>query len=253
LIIGIASILLSIIEVYYLYIISFKLFVNIYKEHNINEDVEFRDDLIYSFYAIMARIALESSEEPIEELKVDLFKKKSKYSYYVIKSLYKLKIILSNAVAKAIMRKILMNTGFRSLADYIAAPITGLWDALIIYFITKKMEYIFVCTKKIDQFFIESNFFEKSYSDKLKEIMLRIIVNAISYDMEYHPNYKHIIKLFKKYNFITVDYNSIEDIYNIELLKKRVMELNSREKEVIYKFYELVVSVSKSGRLDFKL
>jgi hypothetical protein len=80
--------------------------------------------------ASLVRAILEINEPAMECFGLDPYKQKSKH-YWLRLITYKMKVILSNFVAKIIARKLLTRLGLRSYAPLIATIITGWWDAWI--------------------------------------------------------------------------------------------------------------------------
>jgi hypothetical protein len=248
---GVVITVLSVIEIYLLYLIALKLFVQLYKDNGIDKDEFFSDDFTYSFHAIMARVALESSEVPIKELDVELFRDKNKYMHHFKNLVYKLKIVFSNAIAKAFLRKLVVNSGARGLVNYIAAPITGFWDAMILYFVTNRMEFILKSSIKIDKFFANPELQKSIKSKRYQEILIRIVANAVSDEADYHPNYKHILKRLNASKWFDINVKKIENMHSTELLINEINLLDTNEKRDVLKFLDLVLSVSKKGKLSF--
>jgi hypothetical protein len=77
---------------------------------------------------ILARAALEVPDPVIHYLGIDPLKHLSKSRLLLIATLYKLKVILSSLVVKFLLLRIAGKGGSRTAFNWVAIPITGLWD-----------------------------------------------------------------------------------------------------------------------------
>jgi hypothetical protein len=245
LLIGINTITFSSIEIYLLYIITLKLFVNMHKDYSVNNNY-FNKIAEYSFNSIMAKIALEIDEHQIEQLDADIHRYKNRYLKHFESFLYKAKIILTNAIAKILLRKFFVNNSMRYSVNYIAAPVVGIWDAVVMYLVIKKMDFIFKAILKINIFLEEKEEIYKKSSFLFQEILIRIISNAVSSSGEYHPNYKYILnKLFIEKIYFDIDLEKIDKLGCHFELKNKISKLNKDEEKEIYIFINLINKISR--------
>lgn len=251
-VLGISIVLFSIVEIYLLYNVTFRLFIDLYKKYNVTTSVMFDYDISYSFYSVMAKIALETDEEPINMLKADIYRRKNAHIHRATKLMYKAKTVLSNAIAKAILRRIFMKNGIRIGANYISAPITGLWDAVVLYFVAKKMEFILKSTIIIDDYLKEKEKIFNECSDRFYEATVRLISNAVSEQGEYHPNFKYLLsRILNKEKFV-LDFNYLKELGDENYLKESLYKLNKSEKYEALELITLIDKISRKNSINFK-
>lgn len=77
----------------------------------------------------LVRALLELNEPNLQRYGINPYEHKKQYVFQIL--IYKLKVILSNVVAKLIARKLLARLGLRYYAPLIATLITGFWDAWV--------------------------------------------------------------------------------------------------------------------------
>ncbi len=248
---GLVILLFSAIEIYLLYLITFRLFINLYKKYELSNLILFDYSISYSFYSVMAKIALESDEEPLELLKIDL--DKNKHITNLSKLVYKSKIVVSNMVAKAILRKVILNNGLREGINYIAAPITGLWDALVLYFIINKMEFILKSTNTVNHFFIQKKDTLAKMSDDFFELSIRLLAQAIYQTKNYHPNYKYLLVKLKNEDYFTLDLSLLENIKQEDILENKIKNLSHYEKNELLVYIDLLEKISFKNKLNFNV
>lgn len=78
---------------------------------------------------ILARAALEVPDPVIHYLGIDPLKNISKSRLFLVAALYKAKVILSSMVVKLLLLRVAGKGGSRTAFNWVAIPITGLWDA----------------------------------------------------------------------------------------------------------------------------
>lgn len=92
------------------------------------------------FRASLIRTAMELPEKKIVSYNVDPYEYKEK-KILLLTLLYKAKVVLTNVVAKFLLKKLLSRTSLRGFSAFIAAPITGAWDAAIFLQTMRRARY----------------------------------------------------------------------------------------------------------------
>ncbi|MCG6166875.1 hypothetical protein LFX25_03275 [Leptospira sp. FAT2] len=215
---GLALLLGTVLEFYLLYRIGL---VSVYQMTRLaGLDLQEDPDLITGVTNLLSRLALEIPDPDLKLLGIDPYRLTNKQSLFLTTLLYKAKVFLSNLVAKIIIRKILARNSFRVYADFVAAPITALWDAIVLYIILKELRTRLL-TRIISKELVEEILSRK---DKLsKEAMIgcmTAIGNSVVFTQRFHPNLEYIlIKLHKAfqiedYRFRLDEWESFEKILN---------------------------------------
>lgn len=243
--------LFSAIEFYLLYKITFIYFVKMRKLYKIKDD-DFHETLTFSFYEVMAKIALEIEEGRIHELEADIFRNKNKYFKYFQILLYKIKVFLVNTLIKVILKKLFISNGMRLTIDYMSAIVIGLFDIFIMYLVVRRMKYIFSSIAKINDFFKEKKPVYNIPSLLFQEVLLRVISNIISDTGEYHANYKYIFNFLKVNLGFSVDVKKIVNIGSIEELKEKILLLDEKDKQEAYIFIDFVININRKKSKNLK-
>ncbi|MBW0435255.1 hypothetical protein HGB47_16705 [Leptospira yasudae] len=215
---GLALLLGTVLEFYLLYRIGL---ASVYQMTRLaGLDLQEDPDLITGVTNLLSRLALEIPDPDLKLLGIDPYRLTNKQSLFLTTLLYKAKVFLSNLVAKIIIRKILARNSFRVYADFVAAPITALWDAIVLYIILKELRTRLL-TRIISKELVEEILSRK---DKLsKEAMIgcmTAIGNSVVFTQRFHPNLEYIlIKLHKafqieNYHFRLDEWESFEKILN---------------------------------------
>ncbi|TGL73888.1 LBF_2804 family protein [Leptospira yasudae] len=215
---GLALLLGTVLEFYLLYRIGL---ASVYQMTRLaGLDLQEDPDLITGVTNLLSRLALEIPDPDLKLLGIDPYRLTNKQSLFLTTLLYKAKVFLSNLVAKIIIRKILARNSFRVYADFVAAPITAVWDAIVLYIILKELRTRLL-TRIISKELVEEILSRK---DKLsKEAMIgcmTAIGNSVVFTQRFHPNLEYIlIKLHKafqieNYHFRLDEWESFEKILN---------------------------------------
>ena len=139
---------------------------------------------------LLSRAALEIPDPVRHILGIDPMQKVSKKKLLLFGIFYKLKVLLSNVLAKLIMRRVLGKSVFRVSTDFIAVPVTGLWNSLVIFKVTREAilrsfgYYLAIHIARIE--LTEEKIGKLSPLAKL--CCLQAVGNSIVLTQNYHPN-----------------------------------------------------------------
>lgn len=93
-------------------------------------DPVYRNDRVSG---LLARAALEIPDPVMHILGIDPLERVSRQRLWLVGLIYKLKIALSNVVARIVLTRLLGRYVLRVSVAYVAVPITGLWNAWVTY------------------------------------------------------------------------------------------------------------------------
>ncbi|WCL50971.1 LBF_2804 family protein [Leptospira sp. GIMC2001] len=190
---------------------------------------------------ILARMVLEIPDHRLKLLGVDPYKRLNKKGLFFRTILYKSKVFLSNYAAKLIFRKILSRTTLRVYAEYIIAPVTGVWDALITYYILEKMK-IRLFTRNLTELYFE-HFLEtaETMDNEVIDLNIRAIANAVVLDKKFHPNLEYL--LLKMYDRFEDRINKNDPIDDWDNFLIRVDNLSQDKQLKVLKTFNLCLSM----------
>jgi hypothetical protein len=187
------------LEFYLLYHIGFYYLVKIaiYAGFQLDDDPL----LVTKNKNLLARLVLEIPDHRMKLLNIDPFRLANKHGLLFRTIFYKIKVMLSNFIAKLIFRKLLARTSVRMYADFIIAPITGIWDGIVTYLIfneVKKRLLTRILTEELlDSILKKSN----SIPDSWKDMSVRAIANVVVLNHKFHPNLEYLLlKLHNQFN-----------------------------------------------------
>ena len=139
---------------------------------------------------ILARAALEVPDPVIHYLGIDPLKHVPKSKLLFVGLLYKVKVVLSNSLVNFILMGIFGKGSSRLGFAWVAIPITGLWDAFVIYKVTREARLRLFghrlaqhMASEIAQPEIMDNL-----SPKAKEGAIRAVATMTVLSQNYHPN-----------------------------------------------------------------
>lgn len=87
---------------------------------------------------IMVRAAMELPNPPDRDPYVDPFRRASKWRVLLGSLVYKGKILVTNALAKVLVRKILLRGAARAWLEFVAVPVTAAWNAVICFWVLRE-------------------------------------------------------------------------------------------------------------------
>jgi hypothetical protein len=200
------------VEIYLLLLIALKTVYKVAEICNVefSTDEKTQSDFPFSIEKILSRTALELSDPRQQVLGIDAFKRVPSYKLLLIGIVYKMKVILSNVLLRSVLRKMFGRSVLRVSVSYIAVPVTGLWNAVVLYRVSREARlrvFGYVLSNHISKNVLNSEFVEK-LSPGAKVGCIRAIANAIVLTQNYHPNmivlllrFKDLLKIEKPDNF----------------------------------------------------
>lgn len=126
-----AMALATLVEITYLYWLSLRAVREMAKAAGLR--VHTSSELDEAVALSLARAALELPSPPHNLLEVDPHREASRLGLIAASLLYKAKIALTNFVLKALVRSVLGRTVTRAMLEWVALPVTALWNGLVMY------------------------------------------------------------------------------------------------------------------------
>ncbi|TGN18920.1 LBF_2804 family protein [Leptospira idonii] len=182
-------------------------------------DIELEDEpeLITPIPGMLARIALEIPDPELKLYGIDPYRRLNRKALALKSILYKIKVLLSNLIAKVLLKAVIGRSSLRLYIEYVAAPITGFWDAFTTYQILKELR-MRIITRKISEQIIH---LAKQKADTLsvsgKLACLQAVANSIVYTKTFHPNFEYLLlKLVQCFSLETKP-EEIDDFFKFKL------------------------------------
>jgi len=139
---------------------------------------------------ILARAALELPDPIVRYLNIDPLKHVPKSKLLLVGLLYKAKVILSSSLVNFILLSIFGKGSSRLGFAWIAIPITGLWDAYVIYKVAREAR-LRLFGNRLAHFMAEEITkpeMMNNLSETVKEGAIRAIATMMVLSQNYHPN-----------------------------------------------------------------
>ena len=152
---------------------------------------------------ILARAALEVPDPVIHYLGIDPLKHAPRTKLLFISLVYKAKVVLSGLVVKFLLIRVFGKGSSRLGFTWIAIPITGIWDAFVMYKVAKEARLRLFGNRlahHIADSVMQPELINK-LSPKAQEGALRAVATTMVLSQNYHPNMLILmIKLSESFN-----------------------------------------------------
>ncbi|MCX7099575.1 MAG: hypothetical protein NTV43_16910 [Methylococcales bacterium] len=195
---------------------------------------------------LLARAALEVPDPVIHYLGIDPMKHVPKSKLLLVGFLYKAKVLLSSLLVKFVLVRIFGKGGSRLGFAWVAIPITGIWDAVVMYKIAKEARLRLFgnrLARHIAEEVMQPELMGQ-LSDKAKEGALRAVATMMVLSQNHHPNM--LVLLLKLSQTLAIDHECEYD--NWEDFLKLLDEVSPPERYFILDL--LCVSAAFDGHLS---
>ncbi|MDQ7090935.1 MAG: hypothetical protein Q9M50_09855 [Methylococcales bacterium] len=139
---------------------------------------------------ILARAALEVPDPVVHYLGIDPLKHAPRTKLLFISVLYKAKVILSGLVIKFLFIRIFGKGSSRLGFTWIAIPITGIWDAFVMYKVAKEARLRLFGNRLAH--YLADSIMQAELMDRLspkaREGAIRAVATTMVLSQNYHPN-----------------------------------------------------------------
>jgi hypothetical protein len=213
---GLATLVSILIELYLLFVIALK------AVHEVSELINIRglegklESGPFSITNILSRAALELHDPELHILGIDPFKRVSKKNLLLLGLLYKIKITLTNIIAKFLLLHTVGPTVGAGLVaggisiNYIAVPVECFWNGVVILRVIREARLrlfgFALCHEVADQLLEEGALHRLSEEARIG--CLRSIGNAVVLARNYHPNmivlllrFQHLLHMRKEHRY----------------------------------------------------
>jgi hypothetical protein len=195
---------------------------------------------------ILARAALEVPDPVVQYLGIDPLKHVPKSKLICVSLLYKVKVVLSNSLVNFILMGIFGKGSSRLGFAWVAIPITGLWDAFVIYKVTREAR-LRLFGNRLAQYManeIVQPEIMDNLSAKAKEGAIRAVATMTVLSQNYHPNM--LVLLVKMCETFEIENNAQYDNWDDFLTLLQTVT----EKERYFILDMLCVSAAFDGHLS---
>jgi hypothetical protein len=229
------------IEFYLLFVIAIKTVHEVSELINIHaHKKDFLQNGPFNITNILARTALELPDPELRILGIDPFEKVSKKNLLILGLLYKLKIIITNFVAKFLLRKGFGPTIVGISINYIALPVECFWNGVVIKRVVDEARlrlFGFALSNHIADNVLHDHLLNQ-LSPEAKIGCLRAVGNAVVMAQNYHPNM--VVLLLRFQHLLHIDQDNHYDDWNLflETLKK----VNVKERGFLLDLFTIAVA-----------
>jgi hypothetical protein len=188
--IGGVTLVLTAIEFAVLFVVSIHTVFRIARitgHQRLSQATSFQEGIIPN---LLARAALEIPDPVQRILGIDPLAKVSKKKMMAVGLIYKLKVVMSNVLAKLILKRILAKSGVRMLAYWVSVPITGLWNAIVTFRVAREAR-LRLFGNLLAEHIVRHQLTDEqmaALSPAARIGCLRAVGNAVVLTQNYHPN-----------------------------------------------------------------
>ncbi len=198
---------------------------------------------------ILARTALELPDPELLILGIDPFEKVSKRNLLILGLLYKLKITLTNFIAKFVLGTAIGKVIAGISIKYIALPVECFWNGMVIHRVVNEARlrlFGFALSNHIADNVLDDHLLDQ-LSPEAKIGCIRAIGNAVVMAQNYHPNM--IVLLLRFQHLLHVNQDHQYDDWNLflETLKK----VSEKERNFLLDLFTIAAAFDgKISRLE---
>ena|SRR5579871_4712319 len=229
------------IEFYLLFIIALKTVHEVSELINIHSHKkDFLKTGPFNITNILARTALELPDPELHILGIDPFEKVSKKNLLILGLLYKLKIVITNFVAKFLLRAGFGETIAGVSINYIALPVECFWNGVVINRVvdeTRLRLFGFALSNHIADNVLHDHLLEQ-LSPEAKIGCLRAVGNAVVMAQNYHPNM--IVLLLRFQHLLHIEEDNRYDDWN--LFVETVKKVNEKERDFLLNLFTIAIA-----------
>jgi len=162
---------------------------------------------------IMVRAAMELPNPPDRDPYVNPFREASKLKLLVGVLLYKGKVMVTNALAKVLIRKIFIRGAARAWLEFVAVPVTAVWNAVVCFWVLREARVRAIGPSAI----LESlPVLLGDASDALSTSAQRAVGCCVSASRDLHPNHLQMLLWMRQNSGVQVT-EKPEDVTEFKL------------------------------------
>jgi len=230
-----------VLEFYLLFVISIKTVHEVSELINIHaHKKDFLQSGPFNVINILARAALQLPDPEMKILGIDPFEQVSKKNLLILGLLYKVRIFLTNFIAKFLLR-----TGFgKTIAgisiNYVALPVECFWNGMIIYRVVREARlrlFGFALSNYIADHLLQDRSLDQLSPDA-RTGCLRAIGNAVVMARNYHPNMIILLLRFQDLLGVTND----DQYDDWDLFLETLKRVNQRERNFLLDLFTIAIA-----------
>ncbi|MGB1259864.1 MAG: LBF_2804 family protein, partial [Akkermansiaceae bacterium] len=185
---------------------------------------------------IMVRAAMELPNPPDRDPYIDPFRKASKLRILIGVLLYKGKVLVTNALAKVLVRKLLLRGVARAWLEFVAVPVTAAWNALVCFWVLRQVRVRAIGPSSV----LETLPKLLGGADELvAETSQRAVACCVSASRDLHPNHLYMLEWMRENNGFHVSANIDDD----EVFFSCFEALNEESKKVVIEVLAMAVII----------
>lgn len=146
------------------------------------------------FYLSLIRSGLELPNPNTAVMGIDPLRDASRWRLVVSALLYKLKRSVTNLVAKAIARRVVGRSAIRGLADFVAAPVFAIWNAVVFRWALREARLRAMSARYVDRLVARTLPDELILSPEAEGACLSAVAVAAVSAQDLHPNRVHLLR-----------------------------------------------------------
>jgi len=163
----------------------------------------------------------------------------NKRKLFFLGLLYKMKVMLTNAAAKLLVSKVIIRGSVRSWIEFVAVPITALWNAWIGYRVMQEVQLRIVGPKVLLTYIPP---LLKDRSDHFREIACRAVACSVTASLTLHPNLVFLLELCQSSTTFP------DDLDVSEVFIREARSLSSEETKAILQILSIASIVDNRVR-----
>jgi hypothetical protein len=222
------------------------------KQGTVPEDEDFLEAGPFNITNILSRAALELHDPELHILGIDPFRRVSKKNLLLLGLLYKIKIMLTNFIAKFLLLHTVGATVGAGLVaggisiNYIALPVECFWNAVVILRVIREARlrlFGFALVHHVADRILEEGSLQR-LSEQTRIGCLRAIGNAVVLARNYHPNM--IVLLLRFQHLLNMNAAHHYDDWSLFLDTLR----RADEKERLFLLNLFTIAAAFDGRIS---
>jgi protein-S-isoprenylcysteine O-methyltransferase Ste14 len=229
------------LEFYLLFIIAIKAVHEVSEMINIHaHKKELLQSGPFEVTNILARAALELPDPEMEILGIDPFEQVSKRNLLILGLLYKVRITVTNFLAKFILRHWLGEMIAGISINYIALPVECFWNGMVIHRVVMEARlrlFGFALSNHLADNMIHDRLVEQ-LSPEARKGAVRAIANAVVMARNYHPNM--IILLLRFQDLLQVSEPDQYDDWGLFL--ETLRQVDEKEKNFLLNLFTIAIA-----------
>lgn len=181
---------------------------------------------------VMVRAAMELPNPPDRDPYVNPFREASKVRIFLGVMMYKGKILVSNALAKVLVRKIFLRGAARAWLEFVAVPVTAAWNAVVCFWVLREARVRAIGPSAVAEALPA---LLENAGAQLFESAQRAVGCCVSASRDLHPNHLQMLHwLRRRAGFDVTD--APEDV---TLFKRSLQGLEGAERSAAVEIYAI--------------